>query len=144
MNTRLFTFAGGEKRVFGALFGWMPWRSPSPWNPPARRSRWLCFAAAFGTKWLLRGITSNERYVVREEKDRLVAKQPSLGRAEATCAALIPIRKNPSWWGLLKTNAGRFLRSSPVTFTLGSNISLLWPVVSTIVGTWARANPSTS
>ncbi|HFF8541291.1 TPA: chlorite dismutase family protein, partial [Raoultella ornithinolytica] len=28
------------------------------------------------------------------------AKQPSLGRAEATCAALIPIRKNPSWWGL--------------------------------------------
>ena len=29
-----------------------------------------------------------------------MAKQPSLGRAEATCAALIPIRKNPSWWGL--------------------------------------------
>jgi hypothetical protein len=28
-----------------------------------------------------------------------VAKQPGLGRPEATCAALIPIRKDPSWWG---------------------------------------------
>ncbi len=88
MNTRLFTFAGGET-VFGALFGWMPWREPLSLESPARRSRWLCLPQPLGTKWLLRGITSNERYVVREEKDRLVAKQPSLGRAEATCAALI-------------------------------------------------------
>ena len=28
MNTRLFTFAEVEKIVFGALFGWMPWREP--------------------------------------------------------------------------------------------------------------------
>lgn len=51
-----------------------------------------------GASWVLRGITSNERYVVREEKDQLIAKQPVLGRAEATCAALIPIRKNTKWW----------------------------------------------
>uniref|UniRef100_UPI003B63C9C5 chlorite dismutase n=1 Tax=Pluralibacter gergoviae TaxID=61647 RepID=UPI003B63C9C5 len=110
---------------------------------PARRSRWLLFfrRSLWAPKWLLRGITSNERYVVREEKDRLVAKQPSLGRAEATCAALIPIRKNPSWWGLAQDERRKILRSSPVTFTLGSNISLLWPVVSTIVGTWARGEP---
>ena len=34
---------------------------------------------------------SNERYVTREEKEQLVAKQAGLDRPEATCAALIPI-----------------------------------------------------
>jgi len=51
-------------------------------------------------RWTLRGITSNERYVVREEKSRLVSTQQGLGRSEATCAALIPIRKNAAWWAL--------------------------------------------
>ena len=52
-----------------------------------------------GAAWALRGITSNERYVTREEKLRLAAS-PALGRSEATCAALIPIRKNAAWWAL--------------------------------------------
>ena len=30
----------------------------------------------------------------------LVAKQPALGRPEAVCAALIPIRKSEAWWDL--------------------------------------------
>jgi chlorite dismutase len=50
--------------------------------------------------WALRGITSNERYVERDEKRLLVANQPSLGRSEATCAALIPIKKSAEWWTL--------------------------------------------
>ncbi len=53
-----------------------------------------------GTSWLLRGITSNERYVVREEKVALVSRQEGLGREASTRAALIPIRKNPAWWAL--------------------------------------------
>jgi hypothetical protein len=53
-----------------------------------------------GTSWLLRGITSNERYVVREEKVALVNKQQGLGRDASTRAALIPIRKNAAWWAL--------------------------------------------
>lgn len=53
-----------------------------------------------GAKWLLRGLTSNERYIVQLEKNQLVTIQPSLGRREATCAALIPIRKTASWWAL--------------------------------------------
>lgn len=53
-----------------------------------------------GASWSLRGITSNERYVTRGEKTALVAKQEGLGRAQATCAALIPIRKNAAWWAL--------------------------------------------
>jgi len=50
--------------------------------------------------WVLRGVTSNERYVSRVEHEQLVAKQPMLGRAEATRAALIPIRKSDAWWEL--------------------------------------------
>jgi hypothetical protein len=53
-----------------------------------------------GASWLLRGITSNDRYVMRDEKELLVARQPGLGRPEANCAALIPIRKNAAWWNL--------------------------------------------
>lgn len=53
-----------------------------------------------GSSWVLRGITSNERYVVREEKSALVSKQEGLGRAASTRAALIPIRKNAAWWTL--------------------------------------------
>jgi len=51
-------------------------------------------------RWVLRGTTSNERYVERQERAALVARQPPLGRPEATCAALIPLHKSPAWWDL--------------------------------------------
>ena len=50
--------------------------------------------------WTLCGVTSNERYTSRQEKDQLLAIQPELGRPESTCAALIPIRKNAKWWAM--------------------------------------------
>jgi chlorite dismutase len=50
--------------------------------------------------WLLRGVTSNERYATRREHVLLAAAQPALGRPEATCAALIPIRKTQQWWAM--------------------------------------------
>ncbi len=53
-----------------------------------------------GTVWLLRGVTSNTRYTTRAEDGALAASQPELGRAEATQAALIPIRKTDKWWSL--------------------------------------------
>lgn len=43
---------------------------------------------------------SSERYVRRTERSALVARQLPLGRSEATCAALIPITKSPTWWDL--------------------------------------------
>ncbi len=48
--------------------------------------------------WVLRGITSNERYVTRAEHAVLQERQQPLGRREATSAALIPIRKSAAWW----------------------------------------------
>jgi len=100
MTTRLFNFAGGKVG---------PWRVVKmeaivgkPLPDVARLNVITGPLASMpqGAKWLLRGITSNERYVTRQEKEQLVAKQPSLGRHEAICAALIPIRKSASWWDL--------------------------------------------
>ncbi len=51
-------------------------------------------------EWFLRGVTSYERYVRRDEHEMLVSQQPLLGRPEATRAALIPIRKSHEWWQL--------------------------------------------
>lgn len=53
-----------------------------------------------GSSWVLRGVTSNERYTTRVEKDQLVSIQPPLGREQATCGALIPIRKSATWWSM--------------------------------------------
>ena len=50
--------------------------------------------------WSLRGVTSNDRYVVRAEKQALAAAQKGLNRPEATFAALIPIRKSGDWWSM--------------------------------------------
>lgn len=56
-------------------------------------------AIPVSARWTLRGTTSNERYVTRAEHETLQVGEP-LGRAEATRAALIPIRKSERWWGL--------------------------------------------
>lgn len=50
--------------------------------------------------WQFTGFASNMRYVERPEKTQLAAMQLPLGRKEATCAALIPIRKSAAWWDL--------------------------------------------
>ena len=50
--------------------------------------------------WILRGVTSNERYTNKAEHDTLAAHQFELGRPEATEVALIPIRKSAKWWAL--------------------------------------------
>ena len=99
VNSRLFTFAGGESG---------PWRILNMrsivGDSLAKAERLDIVSgpvpAPGGTIWLLRGMTSNERYVNRHEKDQLAARQPSLGRSQSTCAALIPIRKNRAWWML--------------------------------------------
>ncbi len=64
-----------------------------------------------GTSWLLRGVVSNARYVSREERDELQSKQPALNRTEATCAALIPIRKSAEWWSLAQDERRGILES---------------------------------
>lgn len=97
MATRLFSFAGGEQGV------WRVERVVAICGetlPQVSRFSMLEGDAGSDAIWRLRGITSNERYVERAEKDALVAKQEGLGRQQASCAALIPIRKSAAWWAL--------------------------------------------
>jgi chlorite dismutase len=53
-----------------------------------------------GAAWALRGVTSNDRYLTRAERETLEAVQEPLGRPHATRAALIPITKSEEWWDL--------------------------------------------
>lgn len=53
-------------------------------------------AAAFE----LHGVVSHPRYATEQELARLRPLSAPLGRAEARCAALIPIGKSEDWWRL--------------------------------------------
>lgn len=57
-------------------------------------------ATAARAQWRLDGTTGHPRYATRRELDTLGAVQQGLGRPEARCAALIPIRKTAAWWAL--------------------------------------------
>ena len=59
------------------------------------------------TSWRLAGVASHVRYVERAEKAQLSAVQAELGRPEANCAALIPIRKSSAWWELTQEERRR-------------------------------------
>src|SRR2546425_2575568 len=69
--------------------------------------------------WVLRGVTSNERYVNRVEREHLLAKQAPLGRAEATRAALIPIRKSDAWWELTQADRREIFEERTPHITTG-------------------------
>ena len=62
--------------------------------------------------WVLRGVTSNERYVSRSEHDALVARQEPLGREGSIRAALIPITKTDTWWELPQDERRRIFEES--------------------------------
>ncbi len=112
MNARIFSFVGG------GIGPWLVVNISTVVGEALADVKGLNIVAGAvarvpdGAKWLLRGITSNERYATRVEKDQLVAKQPTLGRPQATCAALIPIRKTASWWALAQDERRRIFEES--------------------------------
>ncbi len=96
---RLATFVGGETGI------WRVVRMEAVAGPALEPVPRLTVvegrpAPPDSGRWWLRGVTSHERYVARPERERLVALQASLGRPEATWAALLPIRKSAAWWEL--------------------------------------------
>jgi chlorite dismutase len=100
MTERLYTFVGGSKG---------PWKvvKLEPVIGPSLESvkRLDILSGNLDRPfddcmWMLRGVTSHERYITRAEQDSLKAIQPPLGRPEATCAALIPVKKTAAWWAL--------------------------------------------
>ncbi|MFM9942994.1 MAG: chlorite dismutase family protein [Hyphomicrobiaceae bacterium] len=55
---------------------------------------------ATASAFVLHGLMSNLRYATRGEVTSLRARQEGLGRPQARCAALIPIKKRQAWWDL--------------------------------------------
>jgi hypothetical protein len=119
MNSRLFYFVGGDEGI------WHVAKTNTILGDPLSIVKKLDIVS--GTQfpsdrksgWVLRGITSNERYVVRDEKDQLLAKQESLGRPEATRAAMILIRKNPAWWALNQDERRKILEEQSKHIQIG-------------------------
>lgn len=98
MNDRLFYFAGGARGQ---------WSVRQQTTLSGEALECVTHVAMLSAQQIpenaqciLPGVTSNERYVERAEKEKLVATQEGLGRPGATLAALIPIRKNAAWWGM--------------------------------------------
>ena len=114
MRPLLVAFAGGQVgswavERFDTVVG-------APLEPVSRlemiESRATQGLVAGRPAWVLRGVTSNERYVLRSEQDALLAKQESLGREASTRAALIPITKSEAWWELPQDERRRIFEES--------------------------------
>jgi hypothetical protein len=69
--------------------------------------------------WSLQGVTSNDRYVTRVEKETLVANQQGLGRPDSNCGVLIPIRKNAAWWSLTQDERRSILEDESRHIAIG-------------------------
>jgi hypothetical protein len=111
MNRRLFAFVGGDSGMWRVVT--MQSIVGDGIADVGRLDIVLGLAPqSQGSKWCLRGLTSNERYVNRFEKDQLTANQPSLGRSQSTCAALIPIRKSSAWWALAQDERRKIFEES--------------------------------
>ncbi len=111
MNSKMFTFAGGNAGIWSVI------ETKAVVGDSLPAAERLDVLAGPGSvpqdaKWVLRGVTSNARYTTRAEKELLVAKQVDLGRAEASRAALIPIRKSAAWWDLPQDDRRRIFEES--------------------------------
>lgn len=80
-----------------------PWRIERLFavsGPGLAAATHLALTDSPGAAWSLRGVVSHPRYSTAAELKDLAGVQAGLGRTEATCAALIPIRKSEAWWSM--------------------------------------------
>jgi Chlorite dismutase len=99
-NSRLFTFVGGTTGSWIVDCIHCVIGEPIPSSGRLSVISGAVEQLPQDAAWALRGITSNERYAIREEKSALASKQEGLGRPASKRAALIPIRKTAAWWAL--------------------------------------------
>ena len=100
MTNRAFTFTGGTTGSYRVVRASAVVGEALPSVARIAVTSGILPATGERAAWFLRGVMSNERYVSRVDKERLASYAPTFGHAEATCAALIPIRKNDAWWAL--------------------------------------------
>ncbi len=98
--SRMFTFVGGTTGDWKIVS--METVTGAPWEEADRLQVFNRNLATLpeGGNWMLHGSISNQRYTTRREREQLALREPGLGRPEASCAALILLRKNETWWEL--------------------------------------------
>jgi chlorite dismutase len=116
-QARLYVFSGsdaGPWRIDGvqAVIG-------ESW--PAAERLAITFDETESAVWTLRGIASDHRYMRRDERTRLSARQEELGRPAATLAALIPIRKTAAWWALAPDERREIFEEQSRHISIGFN-----------------------
>lgn len=112
MNPRLFSFVGGPAAAWKTIDSRAIRGEGLPAVAGLRIQAGNVTPVPNDAAWVLRGATSNERYVTRPEKTLLLDKQPALGRPEADCGVLIPIRKNAAWWTLTQDERRRIFEET--------------------------------
>lgn len=113
-HSRAYTFSAGNagewriERITAVIGDGLPSARRLAVSNPAVKSN--------GEAWSLTGMVSNERYVTRAEKAGLLAlPMPTT----PSCAALIPLRKSPAWWGLTQDERRSIFEAQSQHIALG-------------------------
>lgn len=121
MPPRAFRFLGGTHGPW-VVTSFRPFRGEA--LPPVERiavEPGLDPSLPEGSRWLLRGVTSNERYATKAEKASMQRVQAPLGRPEATHGAMIPIRKSAAWWALAQDERREVFEETSRHIAIGAN-----------------------
>jgi hypothetical protein len=94
---------------------------PLPSASSLRRIEDEEFAPSAGAAWALQAVRSNDRYLERPEKDRLIAVQEDIGRPASTIGALIPLRKNAAWWAMTQDERRAVFEARSRHIAIGSD-----------------------
>ena len=119
-NSRAFTFIGGHDGAWSVVS--QRTLSGAPVAQVARVDMVSGIAAhiASSAAWTLRGVATNDRYTTAAEKAELVERQAPIGRAGATRAALILLRKTAAWWGLAQDGRRAILEEQSHHIAIGT------------------------
>lgn len=116
-SARLFSFVGADHGPWQVINS--PYVRGEPMAAVTHINRLAGESKPNNATWVLRGVTSNERYVESEEKKLLIAKQEPLGRPASDCAAMILIRKNETWWKLSQNERRHILETQSKHIAIG-------------------------
>ncbi len=113
MENRFYTFVGGDTGPWSIV------AVHAVTGPPLEPAPRLDIQNANlpeppgGSRWLLRGVTSHQRYVTRPEQTALAGLQAGLGRPEATCAPLFRLPRRQHGGFSPRTSDATSLRPAP-------------------------------
>jgi hypothetical protein len=118
-NSRAYTFIGGDEGEWAVVSQRTLTGAPVADVARVHLVSGMPKETDTNAAWTLRGVATNDRYTTSVEKAELVKRQAPIGRAEATRAALILLRKNAAWWGLAQDERRAILEEQSHHIAIG-------------------------